>query len=266
MRLSRAAVLVPSLILLSTLARADAPSSTLMAGAFGAGALSAEVIVEFVPTGGNFNLRQGTGELRVTLRNRSALVPFSRPPLGNPVATAVLFNVPQGASLALLSATMPAGSLVMRSGGSSGRGSCTVDCLGGACDVTAFYQLESDVSGGAYGTFAHAISTSQGLRGGVVGPSALTRSGPLGDVFSPLVFGGDIVFVLRARGLGRDLDCAADLMALCAARPYGSAPGRIAVRFEGLGASGGSSTRIASPCGMTPTVPSTWGDLKSRYR
>jgi hypothetical protein len=229
---------------------------------------SYRAVIEFTPTGGNFGTGTGTATVLFTLENTSGLIPFESPAFGNPIQTGFYFNVPPGTSVSYTEGRILAGSTVYSTGtivnGIPAPAGCTV--LPVDLIRTGFYELQGNSSTGQYGIFANSIQTAGGVAAGLVDPELFVACVKQGDIFSPLVIGGQVRYTLQMSGLGTTLDSAADFQLMCSLVSGQRDPSSFAGKFQGAGGGGGESCFIATPCGPTPAAAHSWGAIKVIYR
>jgi hypothetical protein len=225
------------------------------------GRLSAQVAIEFTAGPGDPGVGRGTGACRVTLRNRSSVV--SSRAGGNPLATALYLNAPDGATVRLRGVTLAAGSIVAQTGVSHDPVPGQVLRLAAPMDVTQHFLLLRQPEGLRFGRFDFALVTRRGSLGGLLNPAVFEGLDRRGCVYSVLTFAGDLVFDLEVAGLGSALDVPGAMLGHCS---EGAASSRSAAQFQGLGVGGYASEFVADPCGATSVEASSWGKLKALYR
>jgi len=229
---------------------------------------SYQALIDFTPTGGIFGNHTGTATVRFTLENTSGLIPFQNPAVGNPILTAFYFNVPAGTGVLYSEARILAGSTVYSTGaivnGIPAPAGCTVLLV----DLirTGFYELTGNSSTGQYGIFTNSIQTENGVAAGLVDPEVFVACVKQGDVFSPLVIGGQVRYTLMLSGLGTDLDSAGDFQMQCSLVSGQRDPSSFAGKFQATGVGGQESCFIGIPCGPTTATTRSWGALKTIYR
>jgi len=257
-----AALLVPGF------AGADTYVATVQGACTGGTTASYRAVINFTPTGGNYANHTGTATVTFTLENTSGLIPFQSPAVGNPIQTALYFNVPPGTSVSYTEGRILAGSTVYSTGtnvnGIPAPAGCTVLLI----DLirTGFYELQGNSSTGQYGIFTNSVQTAGGIAAGLVDPELFIACVKQGDIFSPLVIGGQVRYTLMMSGLGTELDSAADFQLLCSLVSGQRDPSSFAGKFQGTGVGGGGSCFIGIPCGPTPVAPRSWGAVKVIYR
>lgn len=261
------ALAIAAVLSLPALAAADTYVANVQ-GPCPPGTSSYRADIDFTPTGGNFATHTGTATVRFTLENTSGLIPFQSPAVGNPVLTSFYFNVPPGTSVSYTEGRILAGSTVYSTGtnvnGIPAPAGCTV--LPVDLNRTGFYELQGNSSTGQYGIFTNSLQTAGGIAAGLVDPELFIACVKQGDIFSPLVIGGQVRFTLVLSGLGTDLDSAADFQLQCSQVTGQRDPSSFAGKFQGTGQGGGGSCFIATPCGATPATMRTWGAVKMIYR
>ena len=249
------------------LARADTYVATVR-GFCSDDSTSYQALIDFTPTGGNFGNGTGTATVRFTLENTSGLIPFANPAVGNPILTTFYFNVPAGTGVTYVEGRILAGSTVYSTGaivnGIPAPAGCTVLLV----DLirTGFYELLGSSSTGQYGIFTNSIQTEGGVAAGLVDPELFVACVKQGDIFSPLVIGGQVRFTLMLSGLGNDLDSASDFQQQCSIVSGQRDPSSFAGKFQGTGVGGEESCFIGIPCGPTPAATRSWGAIKTIYR
>lgn len=231
--------------------------------------VSASVIIDFTPTGGDFFAGTGTATVDITLENTSGLIPFQLPAVGNPVLTSFLFNIPATASAALIDAALLAGSALVSTGttmdGFPIPAGCTV--LGVDVSHSTWYELQSGSSAGQYGIFTNSLETDDGIKAGLVDPEVYPACVAQGDVFSPLVVAGQVRFTLSLGNLDISMDSADDFASNCSLVSGENQPVAFGAKFQGTNIDGEDSCFIGEPgdCQPVPTEATNWGEIKSKY-
>ena len=267
MKLLRHALVLAAVLSAPAPAAADIYVANVQ-GACAPGTASYRAVIDFTPTGGNFATHTGTATVKITLENTSGLIPFQSPAVGNPVQTAFYFNVPAGTSVSYTDGTILAGSTVYSTGTNVNGIPAPAGCTVLPVDLvrTGFYELQGNSSTGQYGIFTNSLQTAGGIAAGLVDPELFIACVKQGDIFSPLVIGGQVRFTLMLSGLGTDMDSAADFQLQCSQVTGQRDPSSFAGKFQGTGQGGGGSCFIATPCGATPATMRTWGAVKMIYR
>jgi hypothetical protein len=263
-------LLVLSVIIFPGASSADTVSRTVSGYTDGGQAVEFEVTVDLTPTGGDFGSGTGTATAVVTLENTTGLFPYQSPPVGNPLLTAFMFNLPEGASVAYGEARVLAGSALYSLGtdlaGTWYPAGCSVP--GGDEIHTGWYQLNSGVSTGDYGTFSYSLETVGGVLGGLAAPEVLPACSPAGDIYSNLCVTGPVAFTLYLGNLGTSLDMAGDFMALCSAVSGEQHSSAIGGKFQGTDYYGEDSGFVGDIgyCQQVATELHSWGSIKAVYR
>src|SRR5439155_16076737 len=92
-------LVLAALLATAATAGADTVNRNVLGASAAGQAVSFNVSVDFVPTGGNFGAGTGTATVRFTLQNTSSVFPLQSPVLGNPLLTEFLFNLPAGTGM-----------------------------------------------------------------------------------------------------------------------------------------------------------------------
>lgn len=267
MRTHRYALAIITALFGPATAAADTYVATVE-GACSGGTASYRAVIDFTPTGGNFGTHTGTATVRFTLENTSGLIPFQSPAVGNPIQTAFYFNVPAGTSVTYTEGRILAGSTVYSTGAVVNGIPAPAGCAVLLVDLirTGFYELQGNSSTGQYGIFTNSLQTAGGVAGGLVDPELFVACAKQGDIFSPLVIGGQVRYTVTLGGLGNELDSAADFQLQCSQVSGERQPSSFAGKFQATGVGGEESCFIGIPCGPTPAAPRSWGGVKLIYR
>lgn len=230
------------------------------------GETSFDVQIDFTATGGDFGSGSGTADLKITLTNTTAVVPFSVPAVGNPVLTGFYFNLPPGTGVSYSEASLLAGGTLVSTGTIINGTPVPAGCQVLPVDLTQtdWYKLEGSSATGEFGIFTNALTTTEGIKAGIVNPSTYSACVAQGDVFSPVFVAGSVCFSLSLTNLGEDLDSAIELLTHCTLRPELSDVSSVAGKFQGVGQDGEESCFIADPC-IVPVESRSFGAIKSGY-
>jgi len=262
-RLSIAASALACLCAFASTARATTSIFGTVSGPCGGQSVSADYVIEFTPTGGNYANGTGIATVAITLTNSTGVYGFQNPAIGNPVLTGFLFNIPPTANAMLTDAIVLAGSTIS---GSSNPGGCTTLAVNES--RKSWYDLEEETAAGQFGIFANSLETARGIKGGLIAPAVMSGCTLLGNVFAPLYVAGQVRFVVTLTGLDTTLDTAVDFLKQCSTTAGDHEPFSLAAKFQATGLGGEGSCRVADPgqCQAVPTREISWGSVKSMYR
>jgi len=251
--------------------QADTIQRTVSGYSDGGQAVSFIVTVNFTATGGDFSAGTGTATVEFILENTSGLFPFQSPPMGNPILTGFMFNIPEGATIALTEGRILAGSVLYSTGTTMPDGyylppGCMV--LSEDAIHTGWYELTYDEAAGHYGIFTNSIETEEGVKGGFVDPEVIPSCTLMGDVFSPAVVAGIVKFTLELGNLDETLDSAEDFLRLCSHIHGKQQESAFGGKFQATDEYGEGSGFVADVgyCGEVSNERSSWGAIKSIYK
>lgn len=250
------------------LAEADTYVATVRGLCTGGDSTSLRAVIDFTQTGGNFGNGTGTATVTFTLENTSGLIAFQSPAVGNPILTAFYFNVPPGTGVVYSEGRILAGSTVYSTGTNVNGIPVPAGCTVLPTDLirTGFYELQGNSSTGQYGIFTNSLQTAGGVAAGLVDPDLFVACVEQGDIFSPVVIGGQVRYTLMLSGLSSAMDSAADFQNQCSIVTGQREPSSFAGKYQGTGQGGGGSCFNAISCGPTTTAGSSWGAIKLIYR
>jgi hypothetical protein len=230
-----------------------------------------QVTIDFAATGGDFASGTGTATVSFTLENFSGLYGYQDPATGNPILTGFMFNIPPGAGISLSDALVLAGSNIYSTGGRIGGETLPPGCHPVQTDEvhTNWYELQEETAEGYFGIFTNSLETQDGVKGGIVDLEVLEDCVQAGEIFSPIVIAGRVMFVLDLSYLDESLDCAVDFLTLCS-HISGSEKVLSALggKFQGADADGDESCFVADAgyCSEISVEQRSWSQIKSIYR
>lgn len=249
-------------------ARADTITRDVNGTTSGGEPLSMRVTIDFTPTGGSFAAGTGTATARFTVINRSPVAPTQMPALGNPLITGFYFNVPPGTGLVLNEACVLAGATLTSTGVTMPGGFVGAGCHTIAADtvVTAWYALQGNASTGEYGMFSNQLTSGKGNKPALANADLFAGCVPQGYFVSPLVIGGTVRFTVALDHLGLPLSSAGGFLSQCTDDHGAHEPSSLGGKYQGTDTNALGSAYCGEPCGFTPALKASWGDLKVRYR
>jgi hypothetical protein len=229
-----------------------------------------QVTIDFVITGGEFTLGTGTATVSFTLENVSGLYAYQDPTVGNPILTGFMFNIPPGAAISLSEAVVLAGSNIYSTGGKIGGESIPPGCYPVLTDEqhTNWYELQEEVVAGYFGIFTNSLEAMDGVKGGIVDPAVLNDCVQAGEIFSPIVVAGRVMFVVDLSYLDESLNCAEDFLSLCSyLSGYEHLFSALGGKFQGADDGGDESCFVADAgyCSEIAVERHSWGYIKSIY-
>ena len=268
MRIICACLLMVAVVLVPLATEADTVVRTLTGTSAHGNYVAFDVTIDFTATGGDFNAGTGTATVGFTLENTSGLYPFQDPPVGNPILTGFMFNVPDGAIVCLTHAYILAGSNIYSTGGRIDGENYPPGCypISSDEDHINWYELTADEAAGYYGIFTNSLETLNGVKGGIVDPEVMEDCIQAGEIFSPIVVSGRIKYVVDLGCLDTSLECASDFLELCS-EIFGEmqVPSALGGKFQGVDGGGDESCFVADPCTPISVEEGSWGSIKAMY-